>query len=99
MTTSNNNSLVEQKLNEFELLETIHASAAWEKELFAKINAPQVTSRKPFPSAGYTLMITVLIMINVGVLFNHFKGDKKHLNRTAEYQLLVNQLLVGEGDN
>ena len=96
MTTPNFNTRAEQKLNEFESLETMHATAEWENALFAKINAAQSSSKKSFPSGGYTLIITMLIMVNVGVLFNYFNSDKKHLIRTTEYQLLVSQLLVGE---
>ena len=87
------NKIVNSKLSEFEMLDSIHPEADLNMKLMNRL-ATSSSSSKTF-SFQFVLIVILLISINIGFLFTINKSDNhQSLNRKGELSIVSKELLI-----
>jgi hypothetical protein len=87
------NNKVQQKLHEFEVMETISDSDNWDAQLNNKLYSKQTV--KSHYSKNYGLALAALTLLNIGIMTYSFVGkSEKKETLEADFQLVSNELLI-----
>ncbi|MBC7523311.1 MAG: hypothetical protein H7239_02585 [Flavobacterium sp.] len=80
-------------LQNFDLLENIESSKNWEVNFQKKLDNAQFS--KSNSVSKFNLVVLVLIVINVGFVWNSLKtDDAKSDNKAIKYKTIANELLI-----
>ena len=85
------NTIIAQKMQEFEELETITPSANWETNLNIKLHLAQSHNG----SKKYSALLILLMLINMAfILVLSLKKPEKVVSKNDDFQKLTNELLI-----
>lgn len=89
------NGIVLQKLNEFENLERIHPSEAWNKSLINRLSGINTASTSVFLSAKFIIALLFFVLINAGFILNSMVHNPNHRqDRNGEFKTLSEEFLI-----
>lgn len=87
------NTLIAQKIKEFEEMELITPSANWEADLNIKLHLAQ--SNRGNSVKNYSLLLVILTLVNVAFIFiSTQKKSEKAISKNDDFQKLTNELLI-----
>ncbi len=95
MKESELHSHITQTLNEFDTIEKIQPSPAWNASLFERLSSAKTESHYKVFVSKTTMMFVVIVLINLGFILNIFLSDSQHVSdRNKDLQLIAKEFLI-----
>jgi len=89
------NSKVSKMLKEFDSIDDIEPSAGWNQSLMNRLSASKSYSAPIFPTAGFTVVVLLFVLINLGYALNAIiSGPNGVSHRDKELMVISKELLI-----
>jgi hypothetical protein len=86
---------IKQMLHEFGEIQNIHASPGWNESLMNRLDSVKPATSSGSSSTGYGLLILLVILINLGFIFNTvINKPRQNLYKEFEMKSISEEFLI-----